>query len=101
MAHALDKNSKSESPADRHTGPGPAIQNELRHSPDKVVIFSALVPILVSRIERRSHGDPASETDRSALRFDFDRRRMLGFRGSAITSMADCGLIAGWMTCLL
>ena len=30
--------------------------------------------------------DPTGETDRSALRLDFDRRLMLQFRGSAITS---------------
>ena len=30
--------------------------------------------------------DPTGETDRSALRLDFDRRLMLQFRGSTITS---------------
>ena len=37
-------------------------------------------------------GNPAGETDRSALRLDFDRRLMIQFRGSAIAS--DSGLLA-------
>src|SRR3954447_16915374 len=36
--------------------------------------------------------DPTGEADRSALKVDFDRRLMLQFRGSTITS--DVGLLA-------
>jgi hypothetical protein len=36
--------------------------------------------------------DPTGEADRGSLKLDFDRRVMLQFRGSAITS--DAGLLS-------
>jgi hypothetical protein len=43
-------------------------------------------------------GDPTGEADKDALRLDFDRRLMLQFPGSVITSDAGLLPIASWMT---
>ena len=37
---------------------------------------------------RTATGDPTGEADKGALRLDFDRRLVLQFRGSAVTSDA-------------
>jgi hypothetical protein len=42
--------------------------------------------------------DPTGEADKGALRLDFDRRLLLEFRGSNITSDAGFWRIASWMT---
>jgi hypothetical protein len=44
-------------------------------------------------------GDPAGKADRGPLMLDFDRRLMLGFQALRSPRMADCWLIASWMTC--
>jgi hypothetical protein len=43
-------------------------------------------------------GDQTGEADNAALRLDFDRRLLLQFRGSTITSMPGCWLTASWTT---
>jgi hypothetical protein len=42
--------------------------------------------------------DPTGEAKGVALRLDFDRRLLLQFRGSVITSDAGCWPIVSWMT---
>jgi hypothetical protein len=42
--------------------------------------------------------DPTGDADKGALRLDFDRRLLLPFRGSSITSDAGLWLTASWMT---
>src|SRR5271169_3818087 len=68
------------------------------HSPDGTVFCGAMVlnivedTICCARSNGAAMADPAGEADRSALRLDFDRRVMLRFHGSVITS--DGGLLA-------
>jgi hypothetical protein len=43
-------------------------------------------------------GDQTGEADNSGVRLDFNRRLLLQFRGSTITSMPGYWLTASWMT---
>jgi hypothetical protein len=68
------------------------------HSPDEAIIFdrpyggSGLKLSSLQGSNGAVVGNSTGEADNCALRFDFDRRLLLGFRGSTITSVA--GLLA-------